>query len=67
MFKVPTLSFKTGRCMSEQCLPDLLEYSRRRTNHLKSILHSLLQALEVTIPQHNQETSDVTKDKNLRD
>ena len=48
MLKVSTLSFNTGRCISEQWLSDPLQNSRCRTSHLKPILCSLLQVLEVT-------------------
>ena len=43
-----TTSFKAGQCTSAQFLPDSLENYSCRTNHLKPILYSLLQVLDVT-------------------
>jgi len=40
MLKASSLSFNIGRCTSEWWLPDPVERSSSRTNHLRSILHS---------------------------
>ena len=48
LLEVSTLSFNAGLCIAERRFPDWLENSRCRTNHLKSILNSLLQVLDVT-------------------
>jgi len=48
MIEMSTLSSKAGRCVSQQLLPDSLENSRCRANHLESILCPLLKLLDVT-------------------
>jgi hypothetical protein len=44
--KVPPLNFNAGCCKLVQRFPNMVENSRCRTNHLKSILYSLLQVLD---------------------
>jgi hypothetical protein len=47
MLEMSTLSFNAGCCMSQQRLPDSLENSGCRVDHLESILCPLLKVLDV--------------------
>ena len=48
ILKVSPLSFNTGWCMSVERLPNILENSTCWTNHLKSILYSLIEVVDIT-------------------
>jgi hypothetical protein len=67
MLKVSTLSFNAGSCTSVHWLPDLLENSRCRTRHLRSILYYLLQVLEVADFRSINSRFSCPRDKSISD